>query len=214
MEHLTGISLSVCGVAHVTPAPLPLPNPAQQEGWSLTERKRAFRHRFYAEQPVPIQLPVESDAVVWKQVIGSAPVGARDYILRAIAEGGASRDTVRRAEDGSFVPVRGKKGLTLLRSDANRLIFGSGLSKSEQHRNYLSDNGLAFDYWIHNIAVPEYYGSECRFWDGSELMAVEQEWQSELENIISECLSSKHARTLLIESFRAAQKQHVEELPF
>lgn len=176
----------------MTPAPAPgfqPPTPEQRECWSLSERRVAFRRRIYPATPIPV--PVETDVSIWKQVIGSAPASPRDYILRAIA----SRTT-------------------LSKSDANRLIFGANLNRSEKHRNFLTENGLPFDSFIHDLAVPEFYGSESRHWDGSELMQIEQEWHSELENIISECQSSKHARILLIAAFRAAQKQHIEELPF
>jgi len=215
---ILSIAYGTAGTGHVTPLLPTLPTPTG-EGWSLTTARPVFRRRMYFEdRPAPVlSAPVESDSVVWEGIQGSAPSSARDYILRAIASGSRRKAGTRRSVDSegnqTVSRVRGKEGLTLSREDANRLIFGGNLGRSEQHRNYLTSDGFRFDSWIHDIAVPDFHPDYYE-WDGSTRGDIEREWHTVLEEVVSSCLSSKHARSLLIEQYRSQQAQQFEEVPF
>jgi len=168
----------------------PLPSPERVE--YTVHTRRVFRRRAIYTPVHPIAV-TSNDAEVWRQIVGSAPNSPREYILRAIS-----------GEWG--------KMLRLSRNDANRRVFGTHLKRSETRRNYLSAEGLGFDSFVHNIAIPDYH-PEYYEWNSETRGDCETEWLNELDSVVSECQSSKHARSLLIEAYRKAERRHYDEFP-
>jgi hypothetical protein len=203
------------GTYHYAPSAVPEVNPAEQE-WSF----RVIRTMRERRAPVALlprtciqsaKIAALSERALWKEIQSFPAFSVREFILRAIAEGGYTPDRRIVGKDGLSKIVRGSAGLCLSQQDADSQVFGPGLNREERHRNYLRRDGTPFDQWI-DYAIMEYDPAS----DGNvnHLHALHSEFSTELSDAIMRVTSSKEARTILVNEFRKAQtRSSVQDEP-